>query len=123
MRMAEKTVMNASDAVNQASILIDGNQIINASFQASFGSDATAAGTIQIQASNDPNSNDNLVTSNITVTNWTNVPGSLATATVTAGGSVYVYLPVNFNARWYQVLWTHSAGAGTVNVNMFYQSV
>jgi hypothetical protein len=123
MRMAEATVLNATDTTNQTSQLIDGNQIIGASFQASFGTDTLAAGTLQLQASNDPNSNDNLVTSNITVTNWTNVPGSTATAVVASGASAYVYLPVNFIARWYRLTWTHTGGAGTINVNMFYQSI
>ena len=83
------------------------------SFMAYF-DEATAAGTIQIQFSNDNpggNSEENFVP-----THWANVPGAEATATIVAGATGTVYLPQNFVGRWYRIVFTRTGGAGTFAV-------
>lgn len=122
MRAVQATILSASDASNQTSSVVDSNQLFSASFLASFGSDVTGAGTIQIQGSNDPTNVGNLAIDAV-ITNWVNVPGATATATVTAGAAVYVYVPQGFMSRWLRVVFTRSAGAGTITINLFGQSV
>lgn len=102
-----------SDTSNYTSPKISPAQWIQVSFMAFF-SEATAAGTIQIQYSNDNPAGQS--DENFVPTNWANVPGSTAVATVAAGASVTVYLPENFCGRWYRIVWTGS-GAGTFGVN------
>lgn len=102
-----------SDATSVTGTKISPAAWIYVSFMAYF-SEATAAGTLQIQFSNDnPAGN---TEENFVPTNWTNVPGSTATATVTAGGSQSLYLPVNFIGRWYRVTFARTGGAGTFAV-------
>lgn len=114
MRNTNGILINAvSDAGSATSDKLDSNQWVAASFMAYF-SENTAAGTIKIQFSNDPPAGQ--AAQNFTPTNWFDVPGSTATATVTAGASVAVYLPVNFVARWLRIVFTRTGGAGTLSV-------
>lgn len=106
-------VWQVSDASNATSSKIDTGQWLSASFQASFGADGAAAGTLKVQASNDPCPYGNQA-KNFTPTNWTDVSG--ATATVTAGGSVLIPL-TTVNYRWLRLVWTPTGGAGTLTVN------
>lgn len=114
MRYVNVTALHASDAMSQTSAQIDTNQLISASFMAYFG-DATAAGTLTLQASNDP------IQSGLPVeplaTNWVNIPN--ATATVTAGGSVII--PLYQSAyRWIRIVYTSGTpGTSTITVNYF----
>ena len=115
MKYANINVLSASDATSQTSDKIDCNQILEASFHIYFG-DSTAAGTIQIQASNDINNN-NYEPANFTVTNWVNIPN--ASATVTAGGAQLITIDY-VCYRWMRVVYTSSVpGTTTINVNMF----
>src|ERR1700735_3115744 len=92
---------------------LSSGQWVSASFMAYF-SENTAAGTIQLQYSNDnPMGQPD---QDFTPTNWANVPGSTATATVTAGATNTVYVPSGFVARWYRILFTRTGGAGTFAV-------
>lgn len=119
MRQVNVNVLSAPDNASANGNVIDSNQLFAASFQAVFG-DVTAAGNIQIQASNDISAPGAPVNSP-GPTNWTNITG--ATATVTAGASVLVSLS-NINYRFLRVVWTNtSGGSTTINVNMFAQSV
>lgn len=88
-------------------------QWVYASFMAYF-SENTAAGTLQIQYSNDApagRSEENFVP-----TNWANVPGSTATATISDGASNSVYVPNGFCGRWYRIVFTPTGGVGTFAV-------
>lgn len=108
-------IINAvSDAADATSDAIRAWQWVYVSFMAYF-SESTAAGTIQIQYSNDPLNGQ--VPSQFTPTNWADVPGSTATATVTSGGTVTVYVPNGFVAQWYRIKFTRSGGAGTFSVS------
>lgn len=114
MRNETINVLSGPDTSTQTGPQIDTNQIIAASFQASFG-DATAAGTLTIQASNDIY-NSGYTPGSFTVTNWTLIPS--ASATVSAGGSVLITIP-NMCYRWIRAVYTYtSGGSTTVSVNM-----
>jgi hypothetical protein len=102
------------DTASYTSPKISPAQWIQLSFLSYF-SENTAAGTIQIQFSNDPLAGQS--EENFVPLNWANVPGSIATATVVAGASVAVYLPENFCGRWYRIVFTRTGGVGTFGVN------
>lgn len=114
MHFINTNVLSASDTASHNGIQIDSNSYINVSFIASFG-DSSAAGTLQLQASNDIN-HEFYQPSNFTVTNWVNIPG--ASATVTGGSSALISLS-NIAYRWLRVTYTYtSGGSSTINVNM-----
>lgn len=99
-----------ADTATVTGLKISPAQWFGVSFLATF-SENTAAGTIQIQFSNDnPNGQ---TEQNFIPTNWANVPGSTATATVTAGASVAVYPPQGFYGRWYRIVFTRTGGSDT----------
>ncbi len=91
------------------SIALSSKQWVYASFQATF-TDSGAAGSLQIQFSNDvPVGNAN----QFIPTHWTNAPGTQATAAVTGGASACVYVLPGFVAQYYRIMFTPSAGTGT----------
>jgi hypothetical protein len=105
-------ITSQSDTASFTSGPIRASQWVTATFMAYF-SEATAAGTVTLQFSNDnpaPTSPQTFVP-----TNWMSVPGT-GTATVTAGASVVVYPPVNFVAQYYRIVFTRTGGAGTFSV-------
>src|ERR1700677_933458 len=103
-----------SDAVTGTTgAKLSSGQWVYASFMAYF-SEATASGTIQIQYSNDNAGGQPDL--DFTHTNWANVPGSTATATITSGATNTVYIPNGFVARWYRIVFTRTGGAGTFAV-------
>lgn len=101
---------NQDDTADYTSPQIRSNQWVTASFMCFF-SENTAAGTIQLEFSNDPLFG--VPPNDFTPTNWMNVPGTQATASVSSGGSVVVYPPTNFVAQWYRIVFTQSGGSGT----------
>ena len=107
-------IPTSSDASgNVTGVILSTSQWVSASFMAYF-SEATAAGTIQLQYSDDnPMGQPD---ADFTPTNWANVPGSTATATITSGGTGTVYVPNGFVQRWLRVVFTRSGGAGTFAV-------
>ena len=115
MNRVNVNVLSAADTATQTGIMIDSSNFFAASFQAVFG-DATAVGSINIQASNDLYANKYLDNTTLfTPTNWTTV----GTAAVTAGASVVISLN-NMSFRWLRVVYTStSGGSTTVNVNMY----
>lgn len=113
MRNGNFNVLSAADTADANGIQIDANQIIAASFQAVFG-DATAAGTLKVQMSNDI-CNDRYQANTFTVTNWTDIPN--ASASVSSGASVVISITQNCY-RWLRVVYTRgSGGSTTINVN------
>lgn len=113
MHYTSATVLSASDAATATGSSIPSDQLVSASFQSIF-TDTTAAGTVQIQASNDLV---NDLPGSSPPTNWTNIPS--ATATVTAGVAPYIFLP-SLAYRHMRVLYTSTTpGTGTFIVNIF----
>jgi len=114
MRNLCHTVLSANDDVSRTSSKIDANQLVSASFHAFF-SDTDAAGTVKIQASNDPTVAGNIA-ADFTPTNWIDIPN--ATGTVTAGSAVLITI-AQLSYRWLRVIFTKSnAGTGTITVNL-----
>lgn len=111
MRRLNATVFSATNATGNGS-QVDANQMVAVSFHAIF-SDAAAAGTLKVQASNDLAADRGQ--GPFTVTNWVDVPN--ATATVTSGASALITIAQSCYG-FVRVVWTRSAGAGTVTVNM-----
>ena len=109
-------VSGVADTGSFTSGAIWSRQWVTGTFMAYF-SEATAAGTIQLQFSDDAPGGNALPQSDFTPTNWMNVPGTTATATIVAGASGVVYTPVNFVAQWYRIVFTRTGGAGTFSVS------
>lgn len=119
MRFVNLNVLSAADTASATGIQVDSNQLIAASFHFYFG-DSTAAGTVQVQASNDPYQ-DHYQASNFTVVHWANIPS--ASATITAGASAIIQIS-DFSYRWLRVIYTSSSGgSSTVTCNMFATSI
>jgi len=111
--LCEQVIVAQNDAVSQASAQIDTGQMFRMSAHAFF-SDSTAAGTLVLQASDDPTQFGNLP-SLVKITDWITIPNT--SQTVTAGSSVLIP-STEICYRWVRVLWTPSAGSGTISVNI-----
>lgn len=119
MKYANVNVLSGSDASSINGAQIDANQLISSSFMIYFG-DATAAGTVKIQASNDVCAYGNLA-QDFTVTNWVDIPN--ATVTIASGASALITIP-QMAYRWIRPVYTRSGGgSSTINVVMFALSV
>lgn len=109
----------ALSAVDTASIngpQIDSIGLVSASFHIYFG-DATAAGTVKIQASNDINNARNMAAiDGFVVTNWVDIPN--ATATIASGAPALITIS-QLSYGWLRVVYTRSGGGSTtIHVNM-----
>lgn len=118
MRNVNVVVLSGADTGSVNGNAVDANQLISGSFQAVFG-DATAAGTLKIQASNDVAPVQYTSPSGVgvfTPSNWADIPS--ASASVTAGASVIISL-AQMNYRWVRAVYTRtSGGSTTVTVSM-----
>lgn len=114
MRYVNNYAFNAQPIASANSAALNANQWIALSCMGFF-SVTDAAGTLKLQYSNDP-ANSNLNSSTFVPTNWADVPGATATATVSSGATVTLYVPVNFVARYYRLSWTRTGGTGTFTV-------
>lgn len=108
----------ALSAVNTASVtsavILDTNQAINVSFQVIMG-DATAAGTVKIQGSND-NPTGITTRNTFTPTNWSDIPN--ATSVIASGVGPMIVMS-NIAFQWMRVVYTRtSGGSTTIIVNM-----
>jgi len=91
---------------------IDAEQFYRASVIATF-TDNASTGTVKLQASNDAPVGGNMAP--FTPTNWADIAN--ATVSVSAGGTVAV--PVTeLSHRWVRVVFTRSAGAGTLTARL-----
>lgn len=105
---------NQSTASSFVSVKQLSGRWTSSSWVVSFNGDATAAGTVQLQMSNDPCLTGN--TNSFLPVNWVNVPGTQATATVVAGAAVVVYPPVSFTSQWLRIQFTRTGGATTCSI-------
>lgn len=112
MKFLNDVVFNAQAIASVNSAAIDCSQMVTVSLQASF-TDAAAAGTIKLQASNDHTNAGNLPT--FTPTNWSDIP--TATATSAAGATVLI-AATNVCYQFIRVVWTRTAGAGTFTATL-----
>lgn len=116
MRVINTNILSAIDTTSQNGVKIDSSQLLQASFQAIF-ADATAAGTVKIQASNDINTAGAFNAANFTPTNWSDIPSAVATV---ASGVCPLITLANMSFGWIRAVYTRtSGGSTTVNVVMF----
>lgn len=114
MRQESITVFSASDVGSGNGAKIDSGQLVNCSFHIIF-SDTDAAGSVKIQASNDPVPS-GAQRNQFTPTNWVDIPS--ASVTITAGGQKLISLP-NIAYNWMRVVWTQTTpGTGNLIVYM-----
>lgn len=124
MRNLSSIVVNAQNNVAGPTEFskIDSNQLFAASFIATF-TDAAAAGTLKVQASNDWDNAGNVAAAAFTpaANSWVDVPS--ASVLVAAGATSLVPMPQQICYRWLRLVWTRSAGAGTLSVYLNAQGV
>lgn len=115
MRNVCTNILSANDDVTRTGAKVDANQLVSASFQVLI-SVADGAGTVKIQASNDPTLG--VPRATFTPTNWSDIPN--ASVSVTAGvPSAGIILIPNMAFSWVRAVSVQSsAGTGVVSVNM-----
>lgn len=114
MRQAIAQIMNAADTGNITGSAFDVNQAISASFVPICG-DATAAGTIKLQCSND------IITNGAAPTNWADIPN--ATSVVASGVGPAIVIG-NMCFKYIRAVYTRtSGGTTTLALNMNYLSI
>lgn len=120
MRQAQVIILNAANDVTRTGPKFDVNQAVSASFTIVNG-DATAAGTVKIQCSNEVVTNNNRVEFVPSASSWVDIPN--ATATVTAGVAPAIVIP-NMCFSYIRAVFTQSgAGSTTIVVTMNYLSI
>jgi hypothetical protein len=92
-------------ASNQNSSPMDSSSVTALSVQAV--STGTAAGTLQVQVSNDP--------PGVTPTNWSNLSGASVSI---SGAAVYLIPFVNIAYQWVRLSYTASSGTGTLSASI-----
>lgn len=108
MRNVNCLLLSSLDNQNSASIAIDANQLVSASFHAYFG-DITAAGTLKLQISNDTyNARYNYPEGTFVPTHWVDLPTQ--TTNITAGASALLTV-ANMTYRWIRAVYTSTATA------------
>jgi hypothetical protein len=119
MRNAQVQILNAADTASVNGSAFDVNQAVSASFQIVCG-DATAAGTVKLQVSNDIVSNGG-DRKNFTPTNWSDIPN--ATSAVSSGVGPAIVIG-NMCFSYIRAVYTRtSGGSTTIIVNMNYLSI
>lgn len=113
MRQAISQVLSGSAAGSITGLAFDVNQAVSASFCPAT-ADATAAGTFKIQCSSD------IITNGSAPTNWCDIPN--ATSVMVAGVAPAIVIG-NMCFKYIRVVFTRTAGASTVTVNMNYLSI
>ncbi len=103
------SILSAADTASRTGQTVDSNQLVSASFHFLFG-DASAAGTVKIQASNDPTPLQN------GPVNWIDIPN--ASAVVVAGAPQLITI-ANMAYRWIRASFVETgAGSTTITCNM-----
>jgi hypothetical protein len=112
MKNSQVTILSAVDTASATGLAIDVNQVVSASFQIVCG-DATAAGTVKLQMSNDlPVGARN----QFVPLNWVDVPS--ATTTVALGAAPPIVIAAMAFSYIRAVFTRTSGGSTTIVVNM-----
>lgn len=113
MRVVSTVALSAvNTATVTSTVVLDANQIVNCTFQTIMG-DATAAGAVKVQGSND---NPTTERQNFTPTNWSDIPS--ATSTIASGVGPLIVIS-NISCQWFRVVYTRaSGGSSTIKVVM-----
>lgn len=110
-------ILKANDDVSRNGSQIDANQIVSASFQVLItAGDTGAAGTVKIQASNDPIPSGSRP--QFVATDWSDIPNASVTVTAGVPSSGIILIPNMAFSFIRAVFVQSSAGTGVVTVNM-----
>jgi len=114
MKQINCSILSAVDTASQTGAAVEASQLVSMSAHAYFG-DVTAAGTLKLQASNDPDAQGPVST--FVPTNWVDIPS--ASAAIAAGAPALITI-ANMSYRWVRAVYTRTGGgSSTINVNMF----
>lgn len=116
MKSNQFTLLNATSAATVISAAQDVNQAVSISAQF-VTADATQAGTLKLQGSNDNKGDNGLGVGNAAFvpTNWSDIPN--ATSTITAGTGPMIVVP-NACFAFIRAVFTRSAGtSANIKVN------
>lgn len=117
--MKSKVVQNL--LVTQASKNFDpiaADQLFNCSAQIFF-TDAASAGTLKLQGSNDFNKAGNFPGA-FTPTHWNDITGA---SVVVAAGATSLIPKTDISYNYIRLVWTRTAGAGTMTLNVNVQGI
>lgn len=120
MRNLSFTPINAQPIASNTSAAFDGSHLVAMSAIATF-SVADAAGTVKIQVSNAFDNIGNLASFVPPAASWVDLPS--ASVVVAAGATSLIPMPLNVCYRWFRVVWTRTAGTGTITVSVNAQSI
>lgn len=108
MRPNNVTLFSAvANTGTKISEIVPSSFMMIGSFQISF-TDASAAGTLSIQASNDP----------VNPSNWNTIANGSSTI---ASGTLTLIAPQTLSYHWIRAQWVQSGGAGTLTLNCLLQ--
>lgn len=115
MRNTQFVILNADDSMTQTGNSFWVGQICSGSFVPSCG-DATAAGTLKLQASNQSPASTTAPTKFTPAsTSWADIPN--ATSTIASGAGPAIVIP-NMAFAYIRAVFTHSGGGSTkINVD------
>lgn len=112
MRVAQITLASAATNASTVFPFDVTDQWFNVTVTANF-TDAATAGTLKLQGSCDPKTN--MIAENNNPVNWVDIPS--ASMTIAGATSAVVEKPY-VNYMYLRAVWTRTAGAGTMNVNL-----
>lgn len=123
LRPSNVVLMNAvSNSGTKLSAVIDAQNIVSGSIQASF-TDGSAAGTLVLQCSNDAPSSVYTGSAVPVPTNWSTCANASNTATASVSSGALTLISMQWlNSRWLRVSWTRSGAAGTLTVTGQFQA-
>lgn len=115
MKQVIYTIASGPSSANVTGNAVNVGQLVSASFQI-VTADATAAGTVKLQMSNDnPNPSGHGFDPLFVPTNWSDIAS--ATSTVTAGVGAPIVIP-NMAFAFIRAIFTRTGGTTTISVNM-----
>jgi len=115
MRVANINILSAVNTGSATGSKIDVNQVVSASFTVVNG-DATAAGTVKIQCSNEIVTNDDRAIFVPSAGSWVDIPN--ASSTIASGVGNAIVIP-NMCFSYIRAVFTRSGGgSSTITVNM-----
>lgn len=123
MKNSSVTILSGPSTGNITGIAYNVGQIVSASFVPASGADATIAGTVKLQCSNDnPNSigKGTQLGTAFVPTNWADIPN--ATSTIAAGAGPAIVVP-NMCFFFIRAVFTRTGGTSSFQVIMNQLSV
>lgn len=117
-------IAQANTAGAKNSVVVDAQQIVSGSIQASF-TDGTAAGTLVLQCSNDaPSAVIGSGSGTPVPVNWSTCANGSNTGSATVSSGALTFISLQWlNSRWIRLQWTRSGGSGTFTATGQFQAM